>query len=232
MKMIAKWILLTGILGVILTGCGTSDDNNDGTNGAASSEDIEQVEQNENAATNNNGADENQNDETGLEEENTEDASPRNPEQNIKYQVNGETKEETAVLKESDNQNYSLYVLPEYELTAEEPNKDSLYLSEDGQVFMRIEILPTDMQWDTIVENTKAQLAAVNEEVETVDVPSEDFFKDSIAMKSSTDEDIVTAYIIKNGEQPFKFTIFSKKDSDYSDAFLQMGKTIKAGKTN
>ncbi|WP_419392530.1 hypothetical protein [Cytobacillus praedii] len=232
MKMIAKWILLTGILGVILTGCGTSDDNNDGTNGAASSEDIEQVEQNENAATNNNGADENQNEETGLEEENTEDASPRNPEQTIKYKVNGETKEETAFLKESDNQNYSLYVLPEYELTAEEPNKDSLYLSENGQVFMRIEILPTDMQWDTIVENTKAQLAAVNEEVETVDVPSEDFFKDSIAMKSSTDEDIVTAYIIKNGEQPFKFTIFSKKDSDYSDAFLQMGKTIKAGKTN
>ncbi|KQL18894.1 hypothetical protein [Cytobacillus solani] len=229
MKIIAKWFLLTGILGVILTGCGTSEDNNNGSNGATSTEDVEQVEQNENQATNNNESDENQNAESGLDE-NNEGVSSRSSEQKLQYQENGEKKEETAILKESDNQNYSLYVLPGYELTAEEPNKDSLYLSEDGQVFMRIEMLPTDMQWDTIVENTKAQLAAVNEEVETIEVPSEDFFKDSIAMETSTDEDIVTAYMIKNVEKPFKFTIFTKKDSDYKDAFLQMGKTIAAGK--
>lgn len=229
MKILAKWFLITGILGVILTGCGTSGDDNKGTNGATSSEDVEQVEQNNNDATNNNEAEENKDDEKGTEE-NIEDASSRNPEQTLQYKVNGESKEETALLKESENQNYSLYLLPGFDLTAEEPYKDSLYLTENDQVFMRIELLPTDMGWDSIVENTKVQLAAVNEEVETLDVPSEDFFKDAIAMEASKDGDVVTSYVIKNEEQPIKLTIFSKNDLDYKDAFLQMANTIIAGK--
>ncbi|WP_102271645.1 hypothetical protein [Cytobacillus massiliigabonensis] len=229
MKIIAKWALLAGMLGVILAGCGTSEDKNSESNGATPSEDVEQVEQNENEATNNNEAEEMKDTELDSEEK-IENESSRNPEQKLQYQMNGETKEETAFLKESDNQNYSLYVLPEYELTAEEPNKDSLYLAEDGQVFMRIEMLPTDTEWDSIVENTKAQLTAVNENVVSIDAPSEDFFKDSIAMEASVNDDVVTAYMIKNVDQPFKLTIFSKKDSDYKDAFLQMGKTIVAGK--
>lgn len=225
MKIIAKWFLFTSIIGVILTGCGTNEDNNNGSNGDTSSEKVEQVEQNGKDATNKNEADKNKDTEIGSEN-NNEDKGSRSSEQKLQYQVNGETKEETAYLKESDNQNYSLYVLPEYELTAEEPNKDSLYLSENGEVFMRIEMLPTDMQWESIVENAKVQLAAINEEVETIDVPSEDFFKDSFAIETSMDADIVTAYVIKNEGQPFKLTIFSKNDSDYKDAFLQMAKTI------
>lgn len=225
MKIIAKWFLITSILGVLLTGCGTNENNDNGSNGDTTSEKVEQVEQNGKDTTNKDEADKNKDTEIGSED-NKEDEGPRNPEQKLQYQMNGETKEETAYLKESDNQNYSLYVLPEYELTAEEPNKDSLYLSENGEVFMRIEMLPTDMQWESIVENAKAQLAAINEEVETIDVPTEDFFKDSLAIETSKDADIVTAYVIKNEGQPIRLTLFSKNDSDYKDAFLQMAKTI------
>ncbi|PAK74401.1 hypothetical protein, partial [Micrococcus luteus] len=71
------------------------------------------------------------------------------------------TMEETAVLEKSDNQNYSMYVLPSYELTAEEPNKDVLYLTDNDQVFMRIELLPEDTDWEMAEENAKSQLTAV-----------------------------------------------------------------------
>ena len=72
------------------------------------------------------------------------DSKTRTAEQPISYTLNGETKKETAQLTKSDNQNFSLYVLPNFELTAEEPYKDLLFLSEDDTNSMRIEILPAD----------------------------------------------------------------------------------------
>ncbi|MDP4171332.1 MAG: hypothetical protein Q8906_12035, partial [Bacillota bacterium] len=62
-------------------------------------------------------------------------------EQKISYNQNGTKKEETAFLKHSNNDAYSLYVLPEYELSAEEPNRDIIALKSNGTIFMRIETL-------------------------------------------------------------------------------------------
>ncbi|PLR97487.1 hypothetical protein [Bacillus sp. T33-2] len=147
-------------------------------------------------------------------------------EQNLQFKVNGETKEDTAFLKHNDNQSYSMYVLPEYELTAEEPNKDVLMLAEDDSIFMRIELLPADADWAMVMENTKAQLSALNSEVKPAAAPTDEFFSNATAFSASNNDETVTAYVIKNAELPLKLTIFSKQGADHSDAFLQMAKTI------
>ncbi len=102
-----------------------------------------------------------------LGEDNEENGSDnvRLLEQNLTYQMNGQEKEETAFLKESDNQDFSLYVLPGYELTGEEPQKDVLYLKEKDTLFMRIELLPADADLNVEIETAKSQLESVSSEI-------------------------------------------------------------------
>ena len=209
MKQLSKWILTFGLLGLVLTGCGTSDDADDKTNGADITQNNEQGNQ----------AEENI---EGVSDEN----GSRAEEQSIQYDLNGESKEETASLQKSDNQQFSMYVLPGFELTAEEPNKDIVMLSENGHIFMRIELLPANADWNAIEENTKSQLEVINPDITMLELPNNDFYKDAIAMKTSSKQDIVTAYLIKNSEQPLKLTIFFEDDADYNDAFLKMAETI------
>ncbi|MBP2239927.1 hypothetical protein J2Z40_000480 [Cytobacillus eiseniae] len=218
MKKFAKWLLLSGLLAMILTGCGTNEEVKEETNGTTPIENVEQEEQNT--------EDQAEENVDPVKEEVTEDETIRNDEQNLQYEFNGEQKEATAKLTQSDNQNFSLYVLPEYVLTAEEPHKDVLYYTENEQSFMRIELLPADANWDTVIETAKAQLESVNAEVKTIDAPDDDFFQETTALETAKDMDVVTALLIKNEKQPIKLTIFTKSDSDNKDAYIQMAKTI------
>ncbi|WP_370222126.1 hypothetical protein [Cytobacillus sp.] len=220
MKNMAKLILMLGLFAAILTGCGTTQD--DSGNEADPGQNEEET------------ASEGQDGQEQTEEQNSEeddsvgegDSVIRILEQNMAYMVEGEAKEETAFLKHSDNQNYSIYVLPAYELTAEEPNKDALYLSENDQVFMRIELLPNDADWNMIEENTKAQLGAVSENVQTSEAPLDNFYKDATVMKAEGNGELVSAYLVKNEDLSLKLTLFNKEEADHEDAFLQMAKTI------
>ncbi|WP_286137280.1 hypothetical protein [Bacillus sp. 7894-2] len=220
MKTLAKFMLMLGVIAAILAGCGTAQ--GDPGNGAGSGQNEEEK-----------GSDEQDGQEQSEEEESSEVGTDgegnsviRILEQNMTYSVEGETKEDTAFLKHSDNQSYSMYVLPEYELTAEEPNKDVLYLTENDQIFMRIELLPDDADWDMIEENTKAQLEAVSENVQTSKAPSDDFYKDASVMRAEGNGEKVSAYLVKNDDLSLKLTLFNKEDADHEDAFLQMAKTI------
>lgn len=219
MKMLSKWIMLVGLLSLILTGCGTTkvtDNNTNGSNVSQNEEQGKQIEDEQSTDTEQTTDETSQGDETAVRAES----------QDIEYTLNSETKKEVASLQESDNQHYSMYVLPDFELTPEEPNKDVVFLSENGHVFMRIELLPNDVDWNFLTENTKAQLEAVNSTVQNLEAPDDDFYKNAVVMETSSNNDVVTAYLIKNDNQPLKLTIFSQKDLDYRDAFLKMGKTI------
>lgn len=147
-------------------------------------------------------------------------------EQNLEYTVNGEKKEDTAFLKFNDDQKYSLYVLPEYELTPEEPNKDVLFLSADDSIFMRIEILPDDSNWATLEKDGETQLESISKNAEQISLPEDPFFKNAWAMQVSQKDEIISSYLIKDSELPLKLMIFTKKDKDHLDPFLEMAKTI------
>ena len=233
-----KFFTLIGFLILLLAACGTSN-NQDNT--------IENEKNTQQTSDTNDQQNElvigEQKSNTETEQEHTSKASPdpneqttkkeevesktRTSEQPITYTLNGETKKETAQLTKSDNQSFSLYVLPNYELTAEEPYKDLLFLSEDDTNSMRIEILPADTDLDSLKANTMAQLQVVNETVQTIDPPNDEMLQDATIMEASNnDGEVVTAYLINQKESIIKLTLFTKKQADYRDAFIQMAKTI------
>ena len=213
MKKSAKSFVLIGLSALIIAGCGSPEE----------SESTAKVP----AAQPATAPDNNEEDQKTTEQEKgNEEGLIRIMEQNIDYTVNDEQKEQTAFLKYNDNQNYSMYVLPEYELSAEEPNKDVLMWTEDDSIFMRIELLPADAEWTLVEENSKAQLAAVGPEVKETQTPEDPFFNNAWAMETKSGSDIVTTYLIKNEEQPIKLTLFTKEDADHRNVFIEMAKTI------
>jgi hypothetical protein len=150
-------------------------------------------------------------------------------EQMLSYSLNGESKEEKASLQKSDNQDFSLYVLPAYELTAEEPYNDSLFLRENDRIFMRISVLPSDSDLESLKENTTAQLQAVSENVQTLTPPNDEFLQGATIMEATNNGEVLTAYLIKKQESIIKLLLFTNEQEDHRDAFIQMAKTIKAG---
>ena len=140
--------------------------------------------------------------------------------------INGESEQETAIWTKSDNQTFGLYILPTYELSAEEPNKDVLYYKEDDPHFMRIEILPGDSDQNSLKETTLAQLQAVNEDVQTLSPEANDI-QNATIMQAKKDNEIVTAYLIEQEDKFIKLTIFTNEQENHQDAFVQMAKNLK-----
>ena len=209
-----KPLAIIGLSALFMAGCGSSDVNDSADQAAKPAAAPENKDQ------------EQEKNEQEQSDKNNEEGIIRILEQNLQYKVNGEQKEQTAFLKYNDNQHYSMYVLPDYELTAEEPNKDVLFWSEDDSVFMRIELLPADVEWQLVEENSKAQLTAVNPEVNETAVPEDPFFANAWAMETKSGEEVVTSYLIKDEKQPLKLTLFTKENADHKDAFIEMSKTI------
>lgn len=239
----SKFFILIGVLTLLLAACGTSnsqensqknsnetntnsEQTNDTTNQPIESELDEQNTNDETEKENDIKTTPDQNEQTTNNEE--IESKTRTSEQPISYTLNGETKKETAQLTKSDNQNFSIYVLSNYELTAEEPYKDLLFLSENDANSMRIEILPADTDLEALKTNTLTQLQVVNETVQTLSPPNDEFLQNATIMESSNNNgEVVTAYLIDQKDSVIKLTLFTKDQSDYRDAFIQMAKTIK-----
>lgn len=213
MKFINLYITI-GLLAAVLTACGTGETSlEEAKNGTSPQQ--ENVEPEEDS----------------VQEDNNEETDPSDTmirllENNLTYTLNGETKEQTAFLKHSDNQGYSMYILPDYELTAEEPNKDVVMLSNDGEIFMRVELLPKDVDWDSTEQTAVEQLQAVASEVNEINPPELEFFANSKVYEARINEEVITSYLVKNNEGVIKLTSFTKESLDYRDSFIKMAETI------
>ncbi|MGW6664642.1 hypothetical protein [Peribacillus sp. NPDC055009] len=146
-------------------------------------------------------------------------------EQNLQYSINGEAKEKTAFLKKSDNQPFSLYVLQQFRLSAEEPGKDIVFLTEDDSIYMRIELLKSDVNWDEVEKNVQSQLESISE---TIRDPSLEI-EGGTGFEVESGDDVITSILLKDEKAPVRLTMFTKKDRDYRDAFLEMAKTLMKG---
>ncbi|WP_080846820.1 hypothetical protein [Cytobacillus gottheilii] len=225
-----KLLFMSVLFALLLAGCGTADQAEETENSSAdqnteteeSQDQTDRTQGEENQTPDPSEADEPM--ENG--DENDSDQMIRLMEQNLQYEQDGEMKEETAFLKNSDNMNYSLYVLPDYELTGEEPNKDVLFFKEDDHHFMRIELIPEGQDEDMLEENTIAQLEAVSEDVQSIDPPQGEAFQNTKGFTADNGEDAVAAYIIHNDQADVKISIFSKTGAQHQDAFLKMAATI------
>ncbi len=161
------------------------------------------------------------------------DGEQREQQQSLSFSVNEEMKEEVANLTESDEQNYSIYKLDSFSLTGEEPNKDSLYLTDNSAVFMRIEtISKDDASFEIIANNMMETMFAVNLGKEPVKIsdkaklPQGAGISNQIGYQLQTDLGNVTGIVFERGNMIVRLTIFDHHNVDMTDAFLKMGETV------
>ena len=232
-----KYLLTIGFLSILLVACGTNTDTTNSVKDTTNENEIEQaVEETEQEQKQ---EIEKENEEPQQENENNPEEEPKEQEEKesveetspateikISYSYNGESKQENAIWTKSDNQAFGLYILPTYELSAEEPNRDVLYYKEDDHHFMRIEVLPGDSDQNSLKENTLAQLQAVNEDVQTLSPEANDI-QNATIMQAKKDNEIVTAYLIEQEDKFIKLTIFTNEQENHQDAFVQMAKNLK-----
>lgn len=137
--------------------------------------------------------------------------------------------EPEGTLTQSDGQNFEMHVLEGYELTAEEPKKDSLYVKDHPAVFMRIETFtPAETDFASAEETMIQTMKAVNPDEEPVEVPDFDEagFTQSAAYKVPSTEGTVTGIVYEKEDLLVRLTIFDDSTINAAEDFIAMGKTI------
>jgi len=149
-----------------------------------------------------------------------------------------ETETETDItaettLVESDEQAFSMQVLPNYKLTSEEPGRDILYLESDDTVFMRIETMEAEEgTYDYLAENMLVVLEASSngdkptEVTNTELLPLNNALEDVQAYQVNTSDGTVTGILFKKDNLIIRLTIFDSTQSEHFNNFVQMGETV------
>lgn len=221
---------------LILAACGNTSNEKDGTNDGNNSDNQEQNEHQVDGTEENDTEDEENNEDEENTEDNEQDAN--NAEEEDAGQEGNE--EDTTDLPEepkqvdSDAQEFSMSVLPGYTLTSEEPGRDSLYLTEDGSIFMRIETAPFDQEtYDFFKENTVDLLQATNANQEAPDeitdanqLPQGEGIENTIGYTTETADGITSGIVFEKNDLLVRLTIFEPIEGNYFDEFLKMGQTI------
>lgn len=153
----------------------------------------------------------------------------RLPEQMLTYENEGMQEEKMGFLKTSENQKYSLYVLEGYTFTEEEPRKDVIYYDANDALWMRIEVLPNNVDWDKIEQEAIKGLEAVSADVQKNSVTS---YNEDLSFRSvysaSNDKDRTTSYLVKESDKrpAMRLTIFTPVETENVNAFLEMTRSI------
>lgn len=139
--------------------------------------------------------------------------------------------EPEGTLIQSDEQAYELYVLPGFELTSEEPGKDSLYMTEDSSVFMRIETFtPEELDFAYAEDVMKQTLQASSPDAELADkgaLEGEEFINSSVFEVPSA-EGAVTGAVFEKEGIIVRLTIFDSTAANATADFIKMGQTVQA----
>ncbi|RLJ90314.1 hypothetical protein [Planococcus citreus] len=207
MKKNALFIPAILTAGILLTGCGTADL-------AGEEPETEPAETTEEESS-----------DTTQDMETPEEA-PEEPEASSGNE-HSETSE--GELTMSDNQAYQLYVLDGYEFTAEEPNRDVIFLQENDAIFMRVETYyPSDIDFDELVSNTQDTVQASNPDAELAEFTDYDSsaFSNSAAYEVETAEGHVTGIAFESDNIVVRVTIFDHSTVEARDDFIQMAQTI------
>lgn len=225
-------LLLVAIL--ILGACGTSSDDGK-TTGNSSGSNEPDVENNEDE----NGLiedDEDDDSEEDIEDEieDSEESDEPSSEGTTETEEDSNDFEENAQQVDSDAQDFSIQILPEYTLTSEEPGRDSLYLTEDGNIFMRIETAPFAQEdYDyfkenivTTLETTRADGEEVAEVTEQDKLPQADGVKNAVGYSVKANESELTGIVFEKDGLLVRLTMFDTLDNEHYNNFLQMGQTI------
>ncbi|WP_153731961.1 hypothetical protein [Sporosarcina obsidiansis] len=216
-----KWRIIFASLAasLLLAACGTSDaDKNSSQTDSSSGNAVEEPAENP---------------ETDVVEE--QDVASEN-----KSETEGNQADETDLLQDavetkSDEQNYSMKVIPGFTLTSEEPGRDSLYLEEDSSVFMRIETMPKSDEsftFDELYENMGELLnASSNGETPTevtnaTALPQDEGIAQVKGLEVKSSEGFFKGFVMEREDMLIRVTIYTADDNEHSKEFTQMASTI------
>lgn len=232
-----KNLFLAAILlsaGAVMAACGTaetSEESNNSTAGEQTAEETpatetetpeEPAEETETPEEPEATEDTEASEDTEAAEEPSEEAAETTPEEPSKAETEG-------TLTPSDEQAYQIHVVRGYELTSEEPGKDSLFLSEDSGVFMRIETFPKeDITFDQAAAAMKETVQASNPEAEVTEAagPEGAAFLNSAAYEVPSTEGKVTGIVFEKEDIIARLTIFDSTEATATEDFIDMAKTI------
>lgn len=222
-------------IGGFLAACG-SEETTDENTGSSPDKATEEVVDNETAEET--PAEETAEDSEAVEES-AEDASPEETE--APSESVDETEEATeadeateapeteGTVTQSPEQAYEITVLPAYELTSEEPGKDSLFLTSDSSVFMRVETFsPDDLDFAYAEDIMKQTVQASNGEAEMTEgaaLDGEEYINSSV-YEIPIAEGKVTGVVYEKDDMIVRLTIFDKTAIDATPDFIKMGQTI------
>ncbi|MFV8829314.1 hypothetical protein [Alkalihalobacterium sp. APHAB7] len=218
-------LIMTVLFGVLLLGgCGTAEQVDPIEESRGSQPQEKQTQDGESAESSSNDQQEEQKD----NEEQMDQSEEKSNEKKLTYRIEGELYEETAFLRKSDNQNFSMYIYDKYELEAEEPRKDVVISKEDGNVFMRIEVLPTDVDLSKVEADIPMRAKAVSDEYfHNETALMSDFLEGSVWYKAYTEKFAVSVILVKSKEQPIILTIHTPREKEVLPPFIVMAETIK-----
>lgn len=156
----------------------------------------------------------------------------RDSEKTLTYSVEKEVKEDTAILTESNEQNFSLYKLDGFSLKGDEPSMDSLYLDDNPAVFMKVETISKDeASVEIIAKNMKESIASVSINKEPIEIgkdklPQGEGVLNTSGFQTTFELGTVSGYVFEQGNLIVRLTIFDQKSVNLTDAFLKMGETV------
>ncbi|WP_088005850.1 hypothetical protein [Indiicoccus explosivorum] len=147
----------------------------------------------------------------------------------LAFTMGSGAQEAEAVYTESPEQSYIIALLPEFELTSEEPNKDVLYWTENDSVFMRIETFaPGEIDFAFAADAMEQTLQAVNPEGEITESAAIDpsAYVNAKALEVPTDNGMVTGAVYETADSIVRLTIYDTAEANATDAFVSMAETI------
>lgn len=234
-----RWLSIYAMMAMILVLAACTNENNikDSDEGNSGTTDPVEIEENDD-----NNEDALEEDEGLSEEDETSDDASTDEESNSDTELNHDEEStdgtddflNEAKQVDSDEQDYSIYLLPNYTLTSEEPGRDSLYLDEDGTIFMRIEtMLAEEGTYDYLLENMLTSLAASGSETtepvqlkDEVSLPSGESIENAQAYTVDSETGPVTGMMFERDGMIVRLTIFDSPDAEHFNNFLSMGETV------
>ncbi|PDM39861.1 MULTISPECIES: hypothetical protein [unclassified Geobacillus] len=232
---------ITAIMAIALvSGCGTKEtnevkqpnpSNKDTTqtettqsDNTGKSETSQSSSKNENSASENGGATNEENKQQTNAEENKQQEEARPSEMQLSYMVDGKEVKETASLKTSDNQGFSLYVLKGWELEAEEPHSD-LLLRDNS--FVRIRLLHEEGNKIDYVKLAEEHAQAVSSDAARQDSANLPASLKGAAWYTAQSENMTVHVIATSSPVPMLVMIQTPKDKEELAPALAMIETIR-----
>lgn len=201
----------------------------------------EQLESNETGETSETGETGEADDSTSAQQEKTTEPSEETKTEQddqannstLTYISNGQPFEEKAVTSKSDEMNYTIQHLENYTLISEEPGVDSLLNNADETSSMQIEVVnKEDVTFDQLKESAKETISAIAPEgTKDLDLSSTSSehkeISNIVGYEALLEDEKVVKVVFERDNLFVTLTIYDNVQADLTDAFLQMGLTIR-----